>query len=183
VKKRPCSRIETTMPILHLLRHAKSNWSQPELADHDRPLAPRGQKAAALMARHIAETKLEAACILCSSARRTRDTLALILPGFAVVPETRIEPDLYLATASRLLRRLHAVPEEVTGVMLIGHNPGLHELAQHLSSRRHSRLSGKLAEKFPTCALASFRVAEGWYALSQDTAELTGFVTPAGMSD
>lgn len=153
---------------LLLLRHAKSSWDDPALADHDRPLAPRGRKAAKLIGAYLRDRRTSVSLVLCSSAARTRETLELVRPG----GEIAIEPGLYGASADELLARLRRVPEEVESVMLIGHNPAVHELAIRLASD-----SGELREgKFPTGALATFAVPGSWEELDRGKTELLAFV-------
>jgi phosphohistidine phosphatase SixA len=108
---------------LYLLRHAKSSWKQPELADHDRPLASRGRRAAKAIARHLRERQIAPELVLCSTARRARETLERIEPALATAAVRR-EPQLYRASADVLFERLRTVPDDVASVMLIGHNPG-----------------------------------------------------------
>src|ERR1700730_9963575 len=95
---------------LFVLRHAKSSWDEPGLDDHERPLAPRGRRATNLIAKYLASAQIEPALVLCSSARRTRETLDAVTPGGVVA----IEPDLYSADASAILERLRRVPDETT---------------------------------------------------------------------
>ena len=128
------------MSRLYLLRHAKSSWDDPGLVDHDRPLAPRGRQAAEAIGAYLREHDIGPELVLCSSAARTRETLERVgLTG-------QIEDALYGAGASALLARLHEVPDEVASVMLIGHNPGMRQLAVDLAG---------LDDKFPTAALAT----------------------------
>ena len=115
------------MKTLFLLRHAKSSWSEPGLADFDRPLNERGRRAAPLIARHLARGGLLPDLILCSAALRTRETLALMLPGLARDAVVRIESGLYGADAGTLLRRLERVEAAVDCILLIAHNPGLED--------------------------------------------------------
>jgi phosphohistidine phosphatase len=155
---------------LFLLRHAKSSWDAPELADHDRPLAPRGRKAAKRIGDHMRERGSAVSLVLCSSAARTRQTLELVSPG----GEIEIERGLYGASADELLLRLRRVADDVESVMLIGHNPAVHDLAVRLASD-----PGELVEgKFPTGALATFAVPGPWAALSDGQARLTAYVKP-----
>jgi phosphohistidine phosphatase len=153
-----------------LLRHAKSSWDDPALSDHDRPLAPRGRRAAGLIGSHLRDQDLAIALVLCSSARRTRETLELVEPG----GEVRIEDELYGASADQLLDRLRRVPEQAGAVLLVGHNPAIGELAVSLSGNS-PQLAGR---KFPTAALATFAVEESWSSLGPATARLRSFVTP-----
>ena len=164
----------THMTRLYLLRHAKSSWKDTSLPDHDRPLAGRGRRAAKAIARHLREQGIEPELVLCSSARRARETLERIEPalGSAAV---RVEDDLYGAGASALLERLRGVSDSVESVMLIGHNPALQDLALDLA--RPSSTADDLAAKYPTAALATLELS-AWNELEHGTAELTAFVRP-----
>jgi phosphohistidine phosphatase len=164
------------MRTLYLLRHAKSSWSEPSLPDRERPLAPRGRRAAKRIAAHLARLEIEPALVLCSSATRARETLELVRPAFVEAP-VQIEEELYAASADRLLERLRAVSDTVASVMLIGHNPGLHDLALTLASTgaELERLSAKL----PTAALVTLALPEAtWSGLAEGDAELAAFVVP-----
>jgi phosphohistidine phosphatase len=118
---------------LYLLRHAKSDWDDPALADIDRPLAPRGRKAARAMARYLKNSGIRPELILCSPARRARQTLELLTEAWPVFPNVSFAPWLYAASASKLLAKLRELPHEAASVMLIGHNPGLEDLATTLA--------------------------------------------------
>jgi phosphohistidine phosphatase len=157
---------------LFLLRHAKSSWDDPSLADHDRPLAPRGRRAAALVADHLREQHIAISLVLCSSARRAQETLELVKPP----GEVSIEGELYDASAAQLLERLHHVPSDLEAVMLIGHNPAIQELAVALA--RGGGGGGLADRKFPTGALATLSFARSWAALEPGDTELTAFVRP-----
>jgi phosphohistidine phosphatase len=167
------------MRTLYLLRHAKSASDEASLEDHDRPLAPRGRRAARAMAGHFRELEADPELILCSSSVRTRETLDLLMPGFAATPLLAIERGLYLAGAESMLARLRRVEDRVGRVLLLGHNPGLHELALLLAQGGPAKLRGQLARKFPTAALATYRVEAGWSELAPETARLAAYVTPA----
>jgi phosphohistidine phosphatase len=160
------------MKRLFLLRHAKSSWNDEGLADRDRPLAGRGRRAAKVMARHLQEEKISPALVLCSPARRTRETLEGVSPS----GEVRIEDELYGASGTELLERLRDVPDEVESVMLIGHNPAIEELALGLASGG-ARLED-MERKFPTAALATLTAPDSWKELAPGSAELVAFVTP-----
>jgi phosphohistidine phosphatase len=160
------------MKRLFLLRHAKSSWKDEGLADRDRPLAGRGRRAAKVMARHLQEEKISPALVLCSPARRTRETLEGVSPS----GEVRIEDELYGASGTELLERLRDVPDEVESVMLIGHNPAIEELALGLASGG-ARLED-MERKFPTAALATLTAPDSWKELAPGSAELVAFVTP-----
>src|SRR6185437_1117176 len=139
-----------------LLRHGKSSWSDSTLADIDRPLAPRGERAAKKLAKYIRRKRIRPALVLCSPALRARQTLEAVEASLGKRCVVEIVPQLYAASEHELLERLKALPEPVSSVMLIGHNPGLQDLALVLTSR--GPYLPLLEEKFPTGALATFVV-------------------------
>lgn len=165
---------------LWLLRHAKSSWDDPGAEDRDRPLAPRGERAADQMCDYFAAAGINPALVLCSSALRTRQTLARVLPALEPELEVRIESSLYTFDAASLLERVRAIPEGVASVMLIGHNPAMQELGIRLAAEGE-RL-GQLAQKFPTGALAEIELpAISWHEVGESAGELTRFVVPRGL--
>src|SRR5262245_34365294 len=162
------------MRTLYLLRHAKSSWEDPALPDRDRPLAPRGRRDAKRLGKHLRGLKVPPELVLCSSAARTQETLELLGPGLAEAA-IFVEEQLYGASSEVLLERVRAVPGEVASVLLIGHNPGVHDLARMLAS------SGadleRLEAKFPTGALATLALPP-WRKLRPHDAELVAYVVP-----
>ena len=160
------------MRFVYLLRHAKSSWTT-DAADHERPLAGRGRRAAKAIARHLRDQGIEPELVLCSTARRARETLERIEPALGA-PTVLIEPGLYGASTDELLERLRGVPDEVGSVMLIGHNPGIQLLALELA-----RPARELEANYPTAALATLAFpGASWAALGRGGAELVGFVRP-----
>jgi len=160
-----------------LLRHGKSSWSDSTLADIDRPLAPRGERASRKLAKYIRRRRIRTALVLCSPALRTRQTLEAIAASLGKRCVVEVVPQLYAASEQELLGRLQALPEPVSSVMLIGHNPGLQDLALVLASRGASL--PQLEERFPTGALATLVVrGTRWGALSPGKAELVDYVVP-----
>src|ERR1041385_7436623 len=121
------------MKELLLLRHAKSSWGEPGQDDFDRPLNKRGRRAAADIGRWLSDQGLQPNLVLCSSARRTRETLELLEDTLDARVPLHIEPGLYLADDAALLTRLHRIDAAVPSVMVIAHNPGLQELACELA--------------------------------------------------
>jgi phosphohistidine phosphatase len=164
------------MKRLFLLRHAKSSWDDAELVDHDRPLAPRGRRAVKLIAEHLGREGVTPALVLCSSARRTRETLQRVAPALGQGLSVEIERELYAASEQRLLERLRAVEDGVESLMLIGHNPGVEQLALSLAGSGQN-LAG-LRRKYPTGALATLEFSGHWGDLQPGRAELIDFVTP-----
>jgi phosphohistidine phosphatase len=171
------------MRQLLLLRHAKSAWDDPKIADRDRPLNARGQRAAATMRRAMRELGLVPDMVLVSTARRTMQTLDALEP-WEEAPLIEPTDALYLATAAQLLAILHGVAETVRSVLLIGHNPGMHELAMTLAGP--AGLAGgeagrRLAQGFPSGALAEFAIAGHWWQLDEGAGRLQHFLTPRSM--
>jgi phosphohistidine phosphatase len=152
------------MHKLHLLRHAKSAWKE-DVDDHQRGLSRRGRDAARRVAETLPAALGELDLVLASSARRTRETLDLALAGFGCRPDTLVEDELYLASAERLLDRLRRLPEDARNVLVIGHNPGLHELALRLADTAAPASAPLLSGKFPTAARVSFGIPTPWSAL------------------
>jgi phosphohistidine phosphatase len=160
---------------LYLLRHAKSSWDDPTLTDHDRPLAPRGRRDAKLIAKHLRRAGGDPELVLCSSAVRTRETLELLRPALAGAT-VMVEEELYGASSDDLLARVRLVPDPVASVLLIGHNPGLHELALSLATAGEEL--ERLELKFPTAALATLALATTWSRLAPAGATLETYVVP-----
>jgi phosphohistidine phosphatase len=159
------------MPTLYLLRHAKSSWDDPGLADHERPLAERGLRNAAVLSEHLRDARILPELVLCSTARRARETLAAVLPEFDGETEILVERGLYGSSAEELLERLRAVPEAVRSAMVIAHNPGLEELA--------SRLAGDAApERLPTAALVELSSDGAWAALGDIPCRVVSSTVP-----
>jgi phosphohistidine phosphatase len=174
------------MRQLLLMRHAKSSWDDPKLPDHARPLNGRGRLAAAAMGNEMRRLGLAPDVVLVSSARRTLQTLEALEPW----DETPlIEPmdALYLASGAQLLAVLHGVAETARSVLLIAHNPGMHELALSLTGA-HAMSQGvpavrRLAEGYPTAALAEFSVAGPWWQLEEGGARLLRFLLPRDLPE
>jgi phosphohistidine phosphatase len=169
------------MHMLHLLRHAKSSW-KADVEDRHRRLNKRGRATARLVARHLAEAVGALDLVLCSSAVRTRETLDLTLAGFAARPPCLIEDELYLADCDRLIERLRRLDENCASVLLIGHNPGLHELALRLAEPDAAHMPALASGKFPTAARASFQVDIAWAALGAARHRLVDYATPDSLS-
>lgn len=160
-----------------LLRHGKSSWSDPSLADIDRPLARRGERAAKRVARHMRQEKIRPGLVLCSPSLRTRQTLDAITSSLNEDCAVELVPELYAAPRRELLACLRSLPDSVASVLVIGHNPGLQDLALFLAVRG-ADLS-RLAEKLPTGALATLALfSSRWATLSEGDAELVDYFVP-----
>lgn len=162
---------------LWLLRHAKSSWDDADLPDDARPLAPRGQQAADRMQDYLAAEGISPELVLCSAARRARETFARVLPGLGTEMQILIEPGLYTFDSEVLLERLTRVPTGISSVMLVGHNPAMEELAVRIADRG-DRLNA-LREKYPTAGLAEIAFPGGsWETIADRPGELVRFVVP-----
>jgi phosphohistidine phosphatase len=168
---------------LYLLRHAKSGWDDPSQPDHDRPLSDRGRQAVKVLARYVEQRDINPDLVLCSSARRTRETLDGVLPGHPAV----VERDLFLAGHEQLLQRLGQVEPEIRSVMIVGHNPALQVLTLHLAGHESAgRAAGsegleEIRNKLPTGALVTLSFDSLWPDLARGKAELVDYVRPKAL--
>ena len=154
---------------LFLLRHAKSSWDHP-VSDHDRPLNERGLRDATAAGEMLAGRGWWPEVVLSSTALRARQTWEQAAAAGAGAGEVRYTERLYGATADELLGVVREAADELRSLMLIGHGPGLPELAV--------RLGGPIGRKYATCGLAVLRIDQPWSAL--DHAELVTFELPRG---
>jgi phosphohistidine phosphatase len=157
---------------LIVLRHAKSDWSGG-VADHDRPLAGRGRREAVLAGRWLREHGLDVDLVLCSSAKRTRQTWKRVATqldtGSGRGPELRIEERLYAASDRQLLRVVRALPDSARSVLLVGHNPGLEDLVAELTG---------VGKPLKTSSIAVLSSRSGWAQAGVRWARLDASVTP-----
>ena len=167
------------MRTLMLMRHAKSSWDRPELDDLNRPLAPRGQAAAPLMARYIKKRKWRLDLVLCSPAARVRETWQLMTPVLGRSVDCKTLRTIYLGAPSRLLEALRRAADEVETLLLIGHNPGLGRLAVSLCGSGPKKALVRMREKFPTATLAVIEFdVDRWRELAPGAGRLQAFVRP-----
>lgn len=174
------------MHQLLLLRHAKSSRDDPERADHARPLSPKGRREAAAMRQAMRDLGLQPDVVLVSSSRRTLETLEALEP-WDDTPLVEPMDVLYMASAKQMLKVLAEISETARSVMVLGHNPGIHELALLLIGGKEAvrdapRLS-RLAEGFPTAALAEFALPGSWHALGPGRVRLLRFLAPRDLSE
>jgi phosphohistidine phosphatase len=165
------------MKTLYLLRHAKSSWKNPGLDDHERPLNRRGRQVAKRMAEYLWRTKVAPDVVLCSTAVRAKQTLDPIAKRIRP-PKVVFERGIYEVPQRKLWQCLWALPENADGVLLIGHNPGLHALALALADAESRKNLPPLGGKFPTGAMAAFSFDGAWKQLRPNGARLTSFTRP-----
>ncbi|MFD3542725.1 SixA phosphatase family protein [Streptomyces sp. NPDC058662] len=160
-----------------LLRHAKADW--PEVSDHDRPLAERGRKDAPAVGLKLAETGIAFDLALCSTAARTRETWKLAVQELPHRPRTSYEERLYEASPGELVALLNETSDEVADLLVIGHNPGMHALADGLSGQAEGDTLARMTRSgFPTAALAVVSFTGSWKSLQLGAGTLVDFWTP-----
>ncbi|MDT0486688.1 MULTISPECIES: SixA phosphatase family protein [Streptomyces] len=165
---------------LVVLRHAKSAWPEG-VADHDRPLGPRGRRDAPEAGRTLAASDLLPDLALCSTAVRARQTWELASAQWGTPPTVRLDPKLYGADVPELLAAVHETPPEVVTLLLVGHNPGLEELVLTLAGDSLDDALDEVRVKFPTSAIAVLTWhGTSWQALEPGTALLTSVMVPRG---
>ncbi len=165
------------------MRHAKSSWDDPVLDDFDRPLGARGRKAARRMGGYIERNGLVPDLVMCSAARRVRETWKLARESIDGEIRSSATRGLYLASSDRLLRAVRRVPDGVGRLLVIAHNPGIQELAIRLDADADDGRAGgpsdEMRAKFPTAALAVLSVdARSWSEVARGRARLVDFVVP-----
>ncbi len=159
---------------LIILRHAKSAW--PDVADHDRPLAPRGRRDAPNAGRWLREAGHVPDRVLCSTARRARETYQLAQAQFGAEPPVDYEDALYGADVEDVLELVHATPDTTSRLMVVGHEPCVSDTTLYLAG------SGDALErvrvKYPTAGIAVPGIKGTWAELGEGTAVLKDFHTP-----
>ena len=167
------------MLTLSLLRHAKSSWSNPTLPDRERPLATRGVTDAPLMGKAMAERGIDPDLVLCSSARRTRVTLELVLPELRVEPKVVYVDALYHASPEQMLKMLREIEPGANRVMMVGHNPEIQAFALDVVGSGPKHFRDRLRTKYPTAGLAVINFVSGlWKSVSVNSGTLNLFLSP-----
>ena len=163
-----------------LLRHAKSAW--PGVPDRDRPLAKRGRRDAPKIGRWLRDRGYLPDAVVCSAARRTRQTWKLVARELGGSPSVRFEPRAYDASALTLLYLARELPSQCRAALLIAHNPGLSDLATSLAGRSAEDGSSQPPElMLPTAGAVVLEFAGDWPGLAPGQARLLDFVVPADL--
>jgi len=170
------------MKTLYLLRHAKAERESTSGEDFDRPLMNRGRDNAAALGRTF-NAKARPDLILASPSKRTMETVEFLSAGWAKCPPIETDDKLYLAPAPRLLDAVRCLPDSADSAMLVGHNPGMEELAIQFANKVPSDMLRRMQRKFPTCAMATFAISvEGWPRATAELSRLTAFSTPKDLA-
>jgi phosphohistidine phosphatase len=171
------------MKTIYLLRHAKSDWADAGVGDHERRLNERGRDAAPRMGAYLKANRYRPDVVLCSTARRTVETLGLIKADLGDAVTVEFEESLYLAEPPHLMQRLRSLDDAAKAVMFIGHNPGIAQFAQQLCASpkdaAEEKTHKRMREKFSTCAVAVIQSsAKAWRDVRPGTAKLKDFMRP-----
>lgn len=167
------------MRRLMLMRHAKAETSTSGQRDLDRALAPRGRAVAPLMGRYMMQHALAPDHAVVSPSRRTRETWEMVAPAFGKQPKFAYEPRIYEAAWKMLLGVVRETPQDAHTLLLVGHNPGMQELAAVLTGTGETEARHRLQDKFPTSALAVIDFpTDDWQSLKPSIGRLDRFVTP-----
>ncbi|EST22177.1 SixA phosphatase family protein [Streptomyces roseochromogenus] len=160
-----------------LLRHAKADWGQE--ADHERPLAERGRQDAPVAGRKLADTGIAFDLALCSTAVRTRETWKLAVQELPQRPRTVYEERVYEASLGELIALLNETPDDVRNLVLIGHNPGVHALADALAGEAEGDVLARMNRSgFPTSAYAMLTFEGSWKSVEHGVGTLADFWAP-----
>ncbi len=171
------------MKKLLLLRHAKSDWDDFTLEDHERPLNERGQHNAQQMGAYMADNTIHPDIIYCSTAQRTRQTLSLLLAQGGLSCPVDYVPDIYEATASTLISIVTNCPDKYDTLLIVGHNPGIQMLGLTLTEGQNAPLRRKLEYRLPTGTLQNITLNINSYTeITQGCGTLESFTKPKSLS-
>ncbi|MDP5311076.1 SixA phosphatase family protein [Streptomyces poriferorum] len=160
-----------------LLRHAKAEWSQD--SDHERPLAERGRKDAPVAGRKLADSGIVFDLALCSTAVRTRETWKLAVHEMPERPRTVYEERLYEASLGELIALINETPDDVRDLLIIGHNPGMHAVADALAGGTQGDALARMTRGgFPTSAFAVIELPGTWKSVEHGVGKLVEYWTP-----
>jgi phosphohistidine phosphatase len=174
----------STARCLILLRHAKSAWPEG-VPDHERPLAPRGRRDAPAAGEWLRKADHVPDRVLCSTARRTRETWQLAEENLGAHPQAFFEDRVYGASSAEVLDLARQTPAGVRTLLIVGHDPAMRGLTLELASEQprdsEAEALGRVRAKYPTAAIAVLSFSCDWAELSPGQAHLTEFVVPADL--
>ena len=166
------------MTILAVMRHAKSDWAQG-LADFDRPLNERGRKAAERVGRELRHRHARFDHVFASPAARVRETLHRLWRGYEAEVDVTFEPRIYDANVDTLFDFVRAIPGNVHAPLLVGHNPGLHQLVLQLTADEDHGLRQEVSENLPTAAVALVELSAGrWDETAPGSGKIVELILP-----
>lgn len=142
------------MKQLAILRHAKSDWGNPGQTDFERPLNKRGRKAAKKVGRELKARGFSCDRIVCSPATRARETVERFEIGYESLPPVSFEPQLYMCSTGTLIGVINSLSDDADTVMIVGHNPGFHDIVLRMTRANGNGLREKVGANYPTGAFA-----------------------------
>jgi len=163
---------------LIILRHGQARNAGPSEHDHSRKLTPRGREEAMWAGEALADRNIIPDTVLCSTAIRTRETLAEVQVSFADKPNINYSERIYNASENELLNKITATQEDVSRLMVVGHNPGLYQLALSLAKEGDKQMHNNLQMEFPTCSLVVINFEGTWQEITHAHSKLALFLTP-----
>jgi phosphohistidine phosphatase len=167
------------MKKLTLLRHAKSTWDDPVARDFDRPLNPRGRRAARTIGQEMRAQGLAFDQVIASPAVRVVETLDDVSAGYGAAIEPRYDERVYLASAEILIELIHQTQDSADSLLIVGHNPGLERLVLKLTRDNGEAMRADVAVKYPTATLAEIDFAvDRWADVAEATGTLARFIRP-----
>jgi len=172
------------MKKLYILRHAKAGKSNKKiLDDHERPLTRKGLNSCKLIAAYLRENKEKPEVVICSTALRTRKTFENVFKDYLPKLKAEFEPRLYLASTADIFSLVNETDDAVKSLMVIGHNPSLHEFSLQLMGEGERPLVRKLKDCFPPGALAIYEIAEkSWSDVGRKSGNLSAVVIPKNLT-
>lgn len=169
---------------LFLLRHAKAEAASPTGRDHDRQLAPSGRADAERMGAYLERHAIRADRTVLSTATRVQETWAALAPALSQLPVTASEPRLFNASVLDILDVIRAQPDQTKSVMVVGHNPGLHDAATLLLASGDAETRERLREGLPTTGLVAITLVgtSSWRDLRRQSGRLDRFIAPRDLA-
>ncbi|WP_417519982.1 SixA phosphatase family protein [Minwuia sp.] len=171
------------MKTVYLMRHAKSDWGNAQISDHERPLNARGRHAAKRMGQFMRDVGIAPDTAFVSTATRTRSTWALLSDEAGLAAQAQFIDKLYLGAPETYRKLWCALAPDVGSVLFLGHSPGIEQLARELCANGADADLTALQQKFPTGALAEIRFEEPWSAIGPGTGRLMRFILPRSFDE
>jgi len=167
------------MRQLAILRHAKSDWGSPGLTDFDRPLNKRGRKAAKKVGRELKSRGFAFDQIVSSPAQRAKETVERFAKGYEQLTDIRFEPNLYMCSTGTLMGVINALPDDAQTVMIVGHNPGFHDIVLRVTKDSGNGLREKVGANYPTGAFALIEFpVDHWTEVTPALGEIKQVIFP-----
>ena len=164
------------MKEIFVLRHAKSSWDNVNLSDHDRPLADRGIKDASKLCVFVKNIGHNLDKVLCSTAKRAKETFDLIADGFNFeIDKTTYTDKLYFGDITDIIKDLRVLDESLNNILIVGHNPTLHHLVELLANEQ--------IDRFTTCNLAIISHDGEWITLNSHKCSLKSLIRPKDLAN